>query len=228
MGKKLDGIVIFSKDYMENDKLITILTQEGILSCKLIGCKKNNARYKSASQIFFFAEFILTKNNSLFYTITNVSSKDSFMQITENYASFLVASEICKLVNKTKCSDDLYETIFLYVLKSFYSLKLYPLKSKIIYQKFYLNFLSLLGYSLNVEQCSDCGLIFKQNEKIFFNPDNNCFSCNFHRMPYSKELTNNSYIKALKKNKLESLLNNEYNKQFIDELDIILKSIEIN
>ena len=69
MDERVKGIVISSKDYKDNDKLLTLFTLEkGIVFAKIVGVKKPNAKLKAVKELFCFAEFDLARKGD-FLTI---------------------------------------------------------------------------------------------------------------------------------------------------------------
>ena len=56
---KVKGIVIKEIQYKDNDKIITLLTDEfGKISCLAKGAKKNNSPLLAACQLFVYSEFV--------------------------------------------------------------------------------------------------------------------------------------------------------------------------
>ena len=75
---KVKGIVIKEIQYKDNDKIITLLTDEfGKISCLAKGAKKNNSPLLAACQLFVYSEFVLYKGTS-FYHINSAETIDFF------------------------------------------------------------------------------------------------------------------------------------------------------
>ena len=63
---KLEGIVIRSMDYGENNKIIAIYTRHnGKMSIMVRGAKKLNSRFSAVTQLFTHGEFVLFKGSSM-------------------------------------------------------------------------------------------------------------------------------------------------------------------
>ena len=75
---KVKGVVIKEIAYKDNDKIITLLTDElGKISCMAKGAKKTNSALLASCQLFVYSEFILYKG-STFYHINSAESIDTF------------------------------------------------------------------------------------------------------------------------------------------------------
>lgn len=87
-------LVTASQDAGENDKLVTVLTEDrGIIRAKLRGVKKAAAKFKFAAQPFCFAECVVHEKNG-YYTIVSAAAIDSFFNILTDFdkmnAGFIV------------------------------------------------------------------------------------------------------------------------------------------
>ena len=60
MDEKVKGIIVKLTDYQDADKLASIFTfEQGLITAKFNGVKKDKAKYKSVAQPFVFAEFVI-------------------------------------------------------------------------------------------------------------------------------------------------------------------------
>ncbi len=100
MDTKVKGIILSTKDYLEADKIASIFSYEqGIISAKFTGVRKEKAKLKALVQPFTLAEFELMSKKD-FYTAKTGTIIDNFPYIISDY-------------NKTMCAF-----ILLDILKS--------------------------------------------------------------------------------------------------------------
>ena len=65
---KVKGIVIKETTYKENDKIITLLTDDlGKIACIARGAKKTNSPILANAQYLVYSEFVLYKSRNFYY-----------------------------------------------------------------------------------------------------------------------------------------------------------------
>ena len=83
-------------DYLENDKILTLLTAErGKITAGIKGVKKAGAKLKFAAQPFCFAEYILAERGGR-YTVTQASECESFYDLRTDVNKFYAACAVCE------------------------------------------------------------------------------------------------------------------------------------
>lgn len=114
MEKKLRGIVLTAKDHKENDRLITLFTQEGRLTAVVKGVKKPAAKLKFAAQLFNYGEYMLAEKNG-YHVVANCSQINSFYTLCYRTESYYAAGVACELlmnpVMPQDADDYLTETV---------------------------------------------------------------------------------------------------------------------
>lgn len=110
--EKVKGIIVKLIDYKDADKLASIFTlEQGVITAKFTGVKKDKAKFKSVAQPFTFAEFNINKkaNNK---TITSAEIVDSFPLLTQNYnktiCAYIVLDMIKSILPIEKPEQDLF------------------------------------------------------------------------------------------------------------------------
>jgi hypothetical protein len=103
--EKVKGIVISSKDYKDNDKLLTLFTLEkGIVFAKIVGVKKPNAKLKAVKELFCFAEFDLArKGDFLTISLESIANRD----ISDIHFRFEIFNQVDSIVG-TALSDKVF------------------------------------------------------------------------------------------------------------------------
>ena len=112
MDTKVKGIILNTKDYLEADKIATIFSYEqGVISAKFVGVKKEKAKLKALAQPFTLAEFELISKKD-FYTVKQGLVIDNFPQIISDYnktiCAFILVDIIKSILPKQKIESDLF------------------------------------------------------------------------------------------------------------------------
>ncbi len=89
--KKLKGIVVRANDYLENDRLLTVLTiEEGTATIKAKGVRKKGAKLAFATGIFFCGDFEVVESNGR-YVLTGASRLYDYTELAEDIDKFYLA-----------------------------------------------------------------------------------------------------------------------------------------
>ena len=93
---KVNALMLRAVDYLENDKILTLLTAErGKITAGIKGVRKAGAKLKFAAQPFCFAEYVLAGRGGR-YTVTQASEGESFYELRCNIDKFYAASAVCE------------------------------------------------------------------------------------------------------------------------------------
>lgn len=172
MERKTEGIVLKSIDYMENDKLVILLTSEyGKLTVRARGVKKTEAKLRFAAQPFCFAEYVLAEKDGRF-TLTSASCHESFFELADPdklYAAYAVL-ELASIVSpeRSPCKG-----FFLIVANTLRDLVNENVEDTMI--RYLLAVCEEFGLPVNAESCFSCG--GELVGKSYFNFPTGSFSC---------------------------------------------------
>jgi len=173
--KKLNGIVLKSVNYGENDAILNIFTlEEGIISAKIKGVKKASAKLKFASQPFCFAEFIIAEKGDK-KSVINASLHDGFYSLRENFYAFYAGSTMLEFALKFLSQSVENKEMFLLLSKSLNELTYGKESTEKVLIKFLLKALSLSGYGLYFDRCVKCGC--EISGRVFFSVQTGAFAC---------------------------------------------------
>ena len=90
MDTKVKGIILKLIDYKEADKLASIFTlEQGVVTVKFKGVRKEKSKLKSACMPFTFAEFNINQTGNS-RVVTNLNVIDDFYGILQNYNKTIV------------------------------------------------------------------------------------------------------------------------------------------
>jgi len=149
------GIVLKSKDYKDNDKLLTILTLEkGKILVKAKGVKKPKSKLKAYCQSFCFGNFELALSNNM-YILTGVEEIENFYNLTTDYNKFSYAFCVLEIIDKICYENQEYVKIFIDSLKCLQQMN-NGLDCKLALIKFIIDILNSEGFNLNLTKCSCC------------------------------------------------------------------------
>lgn len=220
---KLTGIVTGAMDYKEKDKLVTLYTlQLGKMTAVLKGVKNKNAKLKFASQPFCFGQFIVVKNGE-FYTVTSAEQMESFYNLTQNYARFLVGQLALEVTNTIMQPNMIYESYFVLLLKLLRSLCYDEgVHEKVLLTKFLLSVYAIMGYELNFKTCNECETPL--NQEVFFNFDLGALTCKGCAAAQSFELTKKQFtlLKIIHQTEMEQLKTIGVKAQDLTEILLVL------
>lgn len=174
---KTKAIVLKAADYNENDKLLTLLTEElGVVYAYAPGARKMKSRLSSVSSMFCYGEFVLFRNRDR-YTIDQAESIMMFMGIRNDLDLLSYASYFCELaLGVTTEEEPSGETLRL-LLNTIYYLekKKDPVILKAIFE---MRMMTIIGFAPELIACSECGEY--ERDAFWFNLENGkavCVEC---------------------------------------------------
>lgn len=175
--QKIKGIVISSKDYKENDKILTIFSLEkGVVYAKIVGVKKPGAKLKAAKEIFCFADFEIVSKGD-FSTVTSANVIETFFNITSDIDKFYSGCTILEILKVVGRENQPNQALFIETLKILQMLAYENIDCKLIEMRFLIDIFSAMGYQLALSKCASCGEEFRQ--KRFFLPSEGEIVCNY-------------------------------------------------
>ena len=188
MDEKVKGIVISSRDYKDNDKLLTLYTLEkGIVFAKLVGVKKPNAKLKAAKELFCFAEFEMAKKGD-FLTITSANIIETFHNLTSDIDKFYAGCLILEVLKTVGKENQKNELLFLETLKNLQVLAYQKIDPNLIKMRFLIKIFEAMGYRLSLNKCATCGENFIN--KRYFSPSEGSINCTFCKTSDAIEISN--------------------------------------
>ena len=188
------GIVLFSCDYKEKDKLCQIFTVEmGKISAVIKNCKSPSAKLKFAFQPFCFAEFSLVRIGK-FYQIVDAKLIDSFFDLTKELTTYYIANLILELVDVSIQQEEQNPALFVLFVNTLKNLCYDNQPAYLLALKFCENILDNLGYKIDFKKCSNCHLPF--TNKVFFDAAAGSFVCNSCKKVDDIALSNQAFACA--------------------------------
>ena len=187
MEEKLNGIVISSINYGENDKILNVFTlEEGVVCARIKGVKKAGAKLKFASEPFCFAEFMFSTSLNK-RVVIGASLIDSFYQIREDIVKFYAGTTVLEFIKKFSKENIVSPELFLLAIESLKEIT-YKDGNETVYHliRFLLEGLRLVGYGLNLNVCLGCEKPL--NGRIFFDSFSGGFFCEKCKVQDAREI----------------------------------------
>ncbi len=174
-GIRVNALMLRAADYGENDKILTLLSAElGKITAGIKGVKKAGAKLKFAAQPFCFAEYILSARGER-YTVTNASEIESFYDIRTDINKFYAASAVCEAASSLTfggAEDNAVFTLAVQALSNICNSDECPALIK-----FLISALSASGYTVGLDNCSECGAPLVSADKMRFDMQSGAFTC---------------------------------------------------
>ncbi len=216
MEEKVNGLVIKSVEYGENDKILTLFTiEKGVISAKIKGVKKAGAKLKFASEPFCFAEYVLVKRNGL-SNVIGASLHDSFYPIRENIVNYYAGAVVLEFIKKFCPENVVFHAFCLDSINALKSLAYEDVKSYSVLLKFLLNGLNAIGYGIDFFACESCGEQI-ENE-VFFDFDNGHVLCKACKSDESVQISPDTYFVLKSISEHKNVDNERYEKRALNML----------
>lgn len=176
---KIKGIVIKETSYKDNDKIITILSDElGRVSVIAKGAKKTNSPNLASSQYLVYSEFVLYKSTNYYY-INSSEVLNMFYNLRVNFEKLQIAFELTKLVYSVTDENQDTSQILKLLLNTLYVIDKLNKDEKLVTAIFKVKLLDILGFTPRLDVCSSCRKKIYEDveEKVYYNYTNNTFYC---------------------------------------------------
>lgn len=219
---KTKGIIIAENNMGDFDKMITILTPNGKLSCSAKGARRPKSQLMSGTQFLCFGEYMMFKGGST-YTLNSCETIELFYNLRIDLDKLKYAVHITKIIGDvTYENQNTYKILQLY-LNTLYVIANTDMDLSFVISIFKIRLMCLLGFKPRLDRCVACN-----NEEVhyFSFKDNGlkCINCSKQDTGTIEisESTKNSlrYIEIAPPKKLFSFNISDENKK---QLEIIAK-----
>ena len=168
---KVKGIVIRETQYKDNDKIITILTDNlGKVSCIAKGAKKTNSPILANAQYLVYNEFVLYKSKN-FYYINSATVIDTFYNLRVDLDKLETCFELTRLLNKVTDENEDTSYVLKLFLNTLFILNKLNKDEEFVIAVFKIKLFCLIGF---------IGQVFSQidaKEEIYYDYVSNTFCC---------------------------------------------------
>lgn len=180
---KTQGVIIKSKDYKENSKIITILTKDGLIDLILRGATSMNSGNKKYTIVPVLVDFLMTSSNQL-NTFTEGYVLNNFTEIKSNMDKNFISMAILEKVLVFSSHIDNTVQFYDFVLKIFELLD-NTKYSNLILNIFEIKLLYLLGIAPTINYCNVCN----DTENLLFSISQGGTICNRCSNQYGFDLS---------------------------------------
>lgn len=169
--KKMTAIVLKVSDLGESDKIVTFYSLEnGKIAGIAKGAKKSKKRFSNKLEIFSLLDVLYDdRSRSNLVRVAEAELADPFINLRENYESYVGATLVCELVNNWSREHDADRNIFhllLWALRGIDRGDSPPMVLIFFQVKLY----TLLGYRVHLEGCIRCGTSEQSDMPFVFHP----------------------------------------------------------
>ncbi len=221
MKERYTGYVLNTIDYKDNDSLVNVLCQDGLICLRARGVKKINSKNASSVMNFAYSEFEVNRSSKSGYLTLNegkLINYPSFISDNLEYISIInLVSEGIELVDDKKDSF----ACFVECLDSMKSKK----ESELILIAFLNYFLQKQGSMLNADECVNCSC---KEGIVKFSFENGGFLCKKCWNLASDDLNYLKNMRVLSKVKYSNLdkvdIDNIYSYKYIKEVINVIES----
>lgn len=151
-----DALVIWEHKTGETDRVITLLTPEGVLSAYARGSLKPGGKLTSATAMLGYSSFELTEGKNM-YTVAEAESIMRFARLSADMRSYALACYFCELERLLAPADAGSAEYLSLALGALHLLSESDKPRELIKCAFELRAMSAAGYMPDVEACALCG-----------------------------------------------------------------------
>ena len=169
----LSGVVLVENNMGDFDKMLTILTPNGKISCSARGARRPKSLLMAGTQFLCFAEYMLFKSGEK-YSMNSCETIEMFYHIRTDLDKLTYATHVAKIVNDvTTENQNSYNTMKL-LLNTLYAISETDKDLNFITAVFKFRLLKIIGFSPNIRCCTSCGA---QENITHFSLRDNGFKC---------------------------------------------------
>ena len=151
------GLILRETEYKDNDKLLTVLTEDmGVLTAKARGVKRKNSPLRSGCQLLGYSEFTLYEKNG-FYTVNEAEPIMLFMGLRSDIELLSLGAYFAQVLEAVGAEDYNNPELLALGLNCLYALDQKKKEQNLVKAVFELRLLMLSGYTPDLEGCSVCG-----------------------------------------------------------------------
>ena len=169
---KIKGIVIAENNMGDFDKMLTIFTPNGKISCSAKGARRPKSQLMAGSQFLCFGEYMLFKGNST-YTLNSCDTIEIFYNIRTDLDKLEYAANITKMIqDATYENQNTYKILQLF-LNTLYVIANTDMDLTFVSSIFKMRLMNILGYRPRLDNCCECG----KEDVICFSFKDNGLKC---------------------------------------------------
>jgi len=151
------GLVLRETQYKENDKLLSVLSDElGLITAKARGVKNKNSKLRSGCQLLGYSSFALYEKNG-YYTITEAEPLELFSGLRLDIELLSLGSYFAQVIESVSTEGQANPEVLALGLNSLYALDTLKKPQKLVKAVFELRLMCLSGFAPMLDGCGCCG-----------------------------------------------------------------------
>ena len=168
------GLVIRTVDLADNDKLLTLFTEEyGKITAVANGSRALKSRYLAAAQLFCYGSYVLYQKGDR-YWVREVNLLESFFDLRADLTRTSLASYICDVAGDVVEENAPEPQLLRLVLNSLYAIAKGTVSQDKIKAVFEMRAASILGFCPMLDACVSCG---REAGSFYLDVMNGAISC---------------------------------------------------
>lgn len=171
----VDGLVLRSQNYGENDRLITILTKDGKMTVIAKGARSLKSKVKNLTEPFVYANFELNQRDKGIPWIKGGSLNHAFYELRNDIEKLFLATYICDVTNELSGENSDCSAMLRLTLNTLFAIMNDIRPRALIKSAFELRSAARSGYMPNLHHCEVCGV--DSAASIYFDVMNGALIC---------------------------------------------------
>lgn len=151
------GLVLRETQYKDNDKLLSVLSEDmGLITVKARGVKNKNSKLRSGCQLLGYSSFALYEKNG-YYTVTEAEPMELFSGIRVDIELLSLSSYFSQVLEAVSAEGQANPEVLSLGLNSLYALDRLKKPQKLVKAVFELRLMCLSGFAPMLDGCGCCG-----------------------------------------------------------------------
>jgi len=170
------GFVIAKNDLREADQVFSFFSRDfGKVEILGRAIRKIKSKLRAGVDLIYFSELEFIQGKA-YKTLTDSSAIEKFKNIRRDLNKLEIAHRICETANTLIRGQEKDEGIYNLLDETFKRLNDETVNQELIYYHFFWNFVSILGYQMDLYDCPLCQKKLMP-ESLFFKPEEGGIVC---------------------------------------------------
>lgn len=172
---KTRGLVLKQRNIGENDRILTVLTQDrGVIEMSARGVKRMKSRLSGATQTLCYSEFCLYEGKN-YFSVNSAETLYSFYDLRLDVVKLSLAAYFCDIAAFISPPAETGKGFLRFLLNTLSLLEKDKRQPALLKGIFELRVMALSGFMPDLVCCSGCGCY--ESEKMYFLPIEGLLYC---------------------------------------------------
>lgn len=220
---KTQAIVLKRKNFKESDRILTFYTLNyGKITAIAKGAQKTKSKMAGSLEPFYFIDLKMVEGKK-YKIVSEARIIKTFKNIQKNFKKTTLAYFINEIIDKMTPEEEKNNQIFYLLLKTLEYIN-QTKKISLVLPYFILNFIEIIGFKPNLEECIRCGKAVEEKKDIYFSLKEGGVACQNCFNLSDKKITINiiKFLKLSEKLEINFLDKIKTNKQTAQEIENFL------